>query len=246
MKINKNYISWGHPNRPGIKNNPIAVVIHYTANDSPSATDIANVKYINRNYVKKDGKIYEANGKTKFRYGSAQWFIDEDSATLCIPQSEVAWACGDRQLPYNNGYKGQTKLAKELFNHRQNYMTINYELCNNGDWGKTCDNSIDIIAQDIIDYNIATHMIFRHFDITGKICPKPFVDDEQAWEKYRTRIINRVIEMKKEKEISSWAREAYDFVIKNGLSDGTRPKDNVTREETWVMLYRLYKLMNEK
>lgn len=33
--------------------------------------------------------------------------------------------------------------------------------------------------------------------------------------------------------------EAYDWVLKNGISDGERPHDPATREEVWNMLYRL-------
>ena len=38
---------------------------------------------------------------------------------------------------------------------------------------------------------------------------------------------------------SEWAKEAQDWVIENNISDGLRPKEEVTREETWVMLWRL-------
>jgi len=39
--------------------------------------------------------------------------------------------------------------------------------------------------------------------------------------------------------VSAWAKEAQAFVIEKGISDGTRPQDNVTREELWVMLQRV-------
>ncbi|MGI5892004.1 MAG: hypothetical protein ACOX7H_04615 [Bacillota bacterium] len=42
----------------------------------------------------------------------------------------------------------------------------------------------------------------------------------------------------KEQEVSSWAKEAQDWVKKNGISDGSNPKKIVTREEVWAMLYR--------
>jgi N-acetylmuramoyl-L-alanine amidase len=38
-------------------------------------------------------------------------------------------------------------------------------------------------------------------------------------------------------EISSWAREARDWAVSRNITDGTRPKDTVTREELWTMLY---------
>jgi len=40
-------------------------------------------------------------------------------------------------------------------------------------------------------------------------------------------------------EVSDWAREAREWVIAQGISDGTRPKDPVTREEVWTMLWRM-------
>jgi len=41
--------------------------------------------------------------------------------------------------------------------------------------------------------------------------------------------------------ISSWAAEAQKWVMDNKISDGERPHDNVTREEMWVMLHRMFK-----
>lgn len=51
---------------------------------------------------------------------------------------------------------------------------------------------------------------------------------------------------KEKSEISSWAREAATWVKEKGISDGTRPKDVITREEVWTMLYRYYDFINKK
>ncbi len=42
-------------------------------------------------------------------------------------------------------------------------------------------------------------------------------------------------------EVSEWARAARDWAVSRGITDGTRPKDAVTREEVWTMLYRALK-----
>lgn len=39
--------------------------------------------------------------------------------------------------------------------------------------------------------------------------------------------------------VSEWAAEARKWVVEQGITDGTRPKDPVTREEVWTMLYRM-------
>ena len=38
---------------------------------------------------------------------------------------------------------------------------------------------------------------------------------------------------------SAWAEEAMEWAISKKITDGTRPKDTATREEVWVMLYKM-------
>lgn len=42
-------------------------------------------------------------------------------------------------------------------------------------------------------------------------------------------------------ELSEWAKEAYEWVIEKGISDGRDPKEPVTREQLWTMLHRYHK-----
>lgn len=41
---------------------------------------------------------------------------------------------------------------------------------------------------------------------------------------------------------SEWAKEAWEWAKKEGITDGTRPKDNATREEIITMIYRAKKV----
>jgi len=42
---------------------------------------------------------------------------------------------------------------------------------------------------------------------------------------------------------SSWAKEAWEWAIKEGITDGTNPKGAVTREQVVTMLYRFFQLL---
>ena len=42
------------------------------------------------------------------------------------------------------------------------------------------------------------------------------------------------------------AEKAREWVMERGISDGERPLDKVTREELWVMLYRMEGDTNDK
>jgi N-acetylmuramoyl-L-alanine amidase CwlA len=155
-----------------------------------------------------NGVSYRAG--TPFRYGSTQILFDHDSGTLAIPVNEVSWGCGDRNIPYTNEWLGQQKIAKRVFNNRQNYLTLNVEICNNDvypdsnkDWLMAVDNALNWITETIknmgkrvlVNESLDPQnfigpvgrsdiLLLRHYDITGKICPKPFVDDYRAWEEF--------------------------------------------------------------
>ena len=229
MNLKEELVAQGHPNRPGTKLEAFrAVIIHYTANENPGATDTMNAKYFGREWhVGADGKPAEwnwirkkdeagnvildpATGKPKlfkvevpFRYGSAQIIADEDSVTVAIPPDEVAWGCGDRPLPYDAIDKGQKPTARTVFGNRQNLQTVNVEICDNADWDKAAANAHEWVASFLAEKGVTVDIegslaplgltappapgkvfVFRHFDVTGKLCPKPFIDDAAAWETF--------------------------------------------------------------
>lgn len=206
MDVIKAHIPKGHPNRPGTKLSTLkGIVIHYTQNDRPGATDTMNVNYIGRKFVIKDGKKYEADGETLFSFGSAHIFCDMDSITEAIPVYEVAWGCGDKH--YKGGYQ---RIAEKVFKRRQNFETISVEICNNDviknsslDWDKAVENALRWVVTFLhecalkVDINSSLKpqlvdgplesgkiLLLRHYDLTGKICPKPFIDDTKAWEAF--------------------------------------------------------------
>ena len=204
-------IPLGHPNRPGIKIPEVkAIVVHYTGNNNPGATDIANLGYMGRSYVKTGNNYFEVDRVTPFRFGSAHVFCDEDSITEGIPLDEVAYGVGDRAKPYTEEFKGQQPIAKVYFNNQQNFSTLSVEICNNASWDKACENAIKFIRKYLKDNNLIANItlskmlaaqdmtapplngksipIIRHFDLSGKICPKPFVDDSNLWFNFLDKI----------------------------------------------------------
>jgi len=212
MDAREVFIPAGHPNRPGTKLEALrAIVIHYTANSNPSATAEMNAKYFGRKWVK-DAKNnpMEADGKTAFAYGSAQVVADENEVVFALPPDETAWACGDSRIKLPNGTMGQQPLAKKVFQNRQNHFITSIEICNNGNWDAAVANAkqwtIDYLREKGVKVDLAKSLdpqndqnpelgsvlIVRHFDITGKACPKPFIDDGEAWKNFVTDVATSV------------------------------------------------------
>jgi N-acetylmuramoyl-L-alanine amidase CwlA len=198
-------IPFGHLNRPGVKLEAVlAGVVHYTANDAPTATDTANAAYFARKYSPgPSGPTEYKQPAVKFRYGSTQRVADMDSVTSCIPIDEVAWGCGDRQLPWDKIYKGQTHLAYDVFYNRQNHFCLNWEICNNDaipgsdeDWRRAAANCIWDMARTfkqlglkpIFEHRMPALgkeiLVLRHGDLTGKNCPALYMRYPEEWQKF--------------------------------------------------------------
>lgn len=73
----------------------------------------------------------------------------------------------------------------------------------------------------------------------GSVDPEPFL--REAQEVVQTS--NPIKEVAKvvEQTVSSWAKEAWEWAIKEKITDGTNPKNPVTREQLITMLYRALK-----
>lgn len=147
------------------------LVIHYTANDGD--TDEANAKYF----------------KTAGRNASAHYFVDDDSITTSVPENYVAWHCGGKR--YSN-YK--TTGGAKFYGKCTNTNSIGVEICDcqkNGIYNftdATLNNVVELCSELVAKHNIPRDRCIRHFDVSGKKCPAPFVDDIAAWNKLLDRI----------------------------------------------------------
>jgi N-acetylmuramoyl-L-alanine amidase len=76
----------------------------------------------------------------------------------------------------------------------------------------------------------------------AKLMLDPAFQNEVALEVYegvRKYLARKGVSTMSKDAASDWAKGAQDWAIKTGLSDGTRPKDTVTREELWAIAQRV-------
>ena len=143
------------------------LVYHYTANDGD--TDENNANYFHNNVVK----------------ASAHRFVDDDSVTISVPDNYVAWSVGGG-LQGSKGHK--------YYKICTNTNSISIEMCDtirNGKYevsAKTRANAIALGKELIKKYGIKKEYVIRHFDVTGKLCPLYFVNDEKAWEDFKNEL----------------------------------------------------------
>ena len=138
------------------------IVIHYTGNNGDTA--ISNAKYF----------------ASPNRNASAHYFVDNKEIIQSVLDTNIAWHCG-----------AKTYKHPECRNNN----SIGIELCSKKD--NTGKFYIDKDTQSLgaklayelqQKYNIPDNNIIRHYDVTGKLCPEPFVRIEQDWLNFKTMI----------------------------------------------------------
>ena len=68
------------------------------------------------------------------------------------------------------------------------------------------DNAVNFVASLAVNYNIPSDKIVRHYDVTHKRCPRPFVGKDinshtgkthdSAWLEFKRRIDEKITEIK--------------------------------------------------
>lgn len=99
-------------------------------------------------------------------YASSNFVIGLEGEILeCVPLDEVAYASSQR-----------------------NYDTLSIEVCHPDDTGEFTQASYDALVklvQWLVDtYGLERDQILRHYDVTGKECPRYYVQHPEAWEAF--------------------------------------------------------------
>ena len=152
--------------RPGTKREEILdIVVHYVANPGTTASQ-------NRNYF---ANLANQKGGDKTS-ASSHYIIGIDGEILqLIPLDEVAYA-----------------------NYPRNKDTVSIECCHPDSTGEfteaTKESLVRLTAWLCQELYLTEKNVIRHYDITGKNCPKFYVSDEDAWKE----IIKEIKKKRKE------------------------------------------------
>ena len=189
IEINDQLLS---KNRPFCKLTALkAIIIHWTANTNKGANAQANARYFNS-----DQYLTKKNGEKVKISASAHYVVDDKQIIRCIPDDEVGYHVGSKA-----GYKEliYTEIGVP-HSGRLNDYTIGIEMCVNSDsdFSVTRQNTIELIRYLLKAHNLTTANVYRHFDITGKDCPKMMLD-EVIWQQFK-------------KEINDTTDESYENV----------------------------------
>ena len=163
MNIEDRLLTVNPYSRSGEKQNKIEkIVVHWVGNAGSSALG-------NRNY-------FESLATSHKTYASSHYIIGLNGEIIrCIPENEVAFHSGSYSM---------------------NRKSIGIEDCH-PDWdGKFNENTYNSLVELCADickrYELSVDNIIRHYDVTGKNCPKYYVEHEDEWLKFKNDVANKL------------------------------------------------------
>lgn len=165
-------------NAGGIVKQPEIEEMFLTPNQySRSQKELEHVKGIVVHYTANPGSSAEANRNyfenlknKKTKYASSHFIVGlEGEIVQCIPLDEIAYASNER-----------------------NVDTVSIECCHEDASGKfneeTYESLVHLVAWLCDEYGLEKEDIIRHYDVTGKACPKYFVDHKKEWNKFKNNV----------------------------------------------------------
>ena len=121
----------------------------------------------NRSYFESLAETGETHASSHFIIGISGEIIQ------CIPCNEISYASNDR-----------------------NSDTISVECCIPDESGKFTDETyqslVELVAWLMGRYDLTTDDVIRHYDVTGKDCPKYFVENSNAWSDFKTDLLTYI------------------------------------------------------
>ncbi|WP_438824982.1 peptidoglycan recognition protein family protein [Bacillus sp. JJ722] len=161
------YVRINKYTRPGTKLGAVKkIVVHWTAN--PGAGALNHFKYF-------DGTAIASK-----RYASAHIFVDRGEAYCIIPLNEVAYHAND------GSYRGVSALKPNA-----NLASIGVEMCVEKDGSihsETVSRTTKIVAELCKLYKLEADDIVRHYDVTRKSCPTPWVRSSAGFTSFKSTV----------------------------------------------------------
>lgn len=145
---------------------------------------LAQVRGIVIHYTANPGSSAKANRdyfeglkEAQTTKASSHFIIGLDGEIIqCIPSTEISYASNDR-----------------------NKDTLSIECCHPDETGQfnasTYQSMVDLTGWLCQRFGLTSQDVIRHYDVTGKLCPKYFVEHADAWEQFRADVDAKIEEI---------------------------------------------------
>ncbi len=156
------------------------------------ANNVGRIKYIVIHYV---GALGGAKENCQYYAGqyigaSAHYFVGfEGEIWQSVPDEDVAWHCGANSYKHKE-CRNSNSIGIELCVRKRDTSRLGAE---DKDWyfeDETVAAAVELTKYLMKKYGVPASRVIRHYDVTGKICPNPYVYNTTAhtWDEFRKKI----------------------------------------------------------
>ena len=201
---------------------------------------------------------------------SAHYCLDEGSTVYqCVEDNNIAWHCGTSGAYVHPRCRNENSIGIEVRPYKLDKSTARSAAP--ADWyfpPEIVDNLVVFTQMLMQKYNVPLENVVRHYDVTGKWCPRPWMGDDtntyygtsgnEQWKKFKERLSGEELDMNIEearKQLTScadtgdtpseWARDAAEFCKRKGIFNGDGAgnygwQQPITREAVAQILYNAF------
>ena len=138
-------------------------------------------KYIVIHYVGAIGGA-EANCKyfqSVYRGVSAHYFVGHSGEVWqCVNDNDIAWHVGASRYRHRECRNSNSIRIESCSRKKNSNSTWYFE-------EETIKAAIQLTKELMAKYGIPASNVIRHYDVTGKVCPEPYVRDTGAWNTFK-------------------------------------------------------------
>lgn len=157
-----------------------------------NAGSASRIRYIVIHYV---GALGGAKANCQYyaggdRSASAHYFVGFDGEIWqSVEDADIAWHCGASS--YKHGEcRNANSIGIEMCVRKQNTASLG---ATDKDWyfeNETVEAAVELTRCLMEKYGVPASNVIRHYDVTGKVCPNPYVYNTMGhtWEEFKRKI----------------------------------------------------------
>lgn len=146
------------------------ICLHFTSGNGDTAQN-------NADYFAREGGLN----------ASAHYFVDTDRIVQSVKDGDTAWHCGrERGGSYYNDCRNANSIGIEMCSVIRNGVYVIPEA--------TMKRAAKLTRELMAKYHVPVSRVCRHYDVTHKQCPEPWVRNPKLWDKFKTMLTEKEVE----------------------------------------------------
>ena len=159
------------------------ICLHFTSGNGDTAQN-------NADYFAREGGLN----------ASAHYFVDTERIVQSVKDGDTAWHCGrERGGSYYNDCRNANSIGIEMCSIIRNGVYVIPE--------ETMKRAAKLTRELMAKYHVPVSRVCRHYDVTHKQCPEPWVRNPQLWQKFKNMLTEKEVEDMTEQQARNIAKQ---------------------------------------